>query len=313
MIWSFTMMVLARCLNNHVPKCFCLQGWMVKDPVWSKSQSWGLSSRTQDSGRGLWKRGRRSQPGFIAQPQLHGRQGQGTSHHHFGPSCPSKIRAMIMQSICCHMAADPRQAGTERPTTLPASCPNPCSEEHPSLPLSLTVLPLTWWLALVSRGTVSPPDGNPLLPSWSRICSHTHGHKGCPALAGCHRRGVTVVTTVCTHGTMSSLAPKLRWEPGRDQEGDCKQPSWGDSDVSKASLEAQTLSQGWWRNVTIPLQITVFHRWANVANAKCRIPASSSPPSCTFTTLWSIAWAVTTLWAHRKLHLAERNWVYQYF
>lgn len=263
----------------------CKDGYytVVKDP----GLRFGLvSSGTQGSGRGLWRRGRRSQPGFIAQPQLHGLQGQGTSSQHFGPSCPFEMRARIVQSVFCHLAAEPRQGGTVWPTRLPASWPNPCSEEHPSLPLSLTVLPLTWWLALVSRETVSASDGNPLLPSWSHTCE---------TKAALHWQGVTgelsqVVTAVCPHGTISSLDPKLRWEPGKEQEGEWKQPPWGDSDVSKASPEAQTLSQRRWRNVTIPLQITVFHRWANAANAKCRTPASSSPPSCTFTTLWCIAW-----------------------
>lgn len=135
----------------------------VKDP----ELRFGLvSSRTQGSGRRLSKRGRRSQLGFEAQPQLHGLQGQGTSSHHCAPSCPFEMRVpQIMKSICCHMASDPRQGGTVRPTTLPASCPNPCSEERPFLPLSLTVLLLTWWLTLVSRETASPSDGNTLLPS----------------------------------------------------------------------------------------------------------------------------------------------------
>lgn len=110
---------------------------MVKDPV----LRFGLvSSRTKGSGRELLKRGSRSQPRSLAQSQLHGLQGQGTSNHLLGPSCFFETRiSQVLQSICCHMASNSRDRSMVWSTTLQASCPTPCSEELPFLPLPLTV------------------------------------------------------------------------------------------------------------------------------------------------------------------------------
>lgn len=93
-----------------------------------------------------------------------------------------------------------------------------------------------------------------------------------------------MVTGVCPHGTMSPLAPKPRREAGTEQEGEYKQPSWGDSDVSKASPEAD-ISSGVMKKCHHPFPDHCVSQVGNAANAKRRIPASSSPQSCTFTTL----------------------------
>lgn len=40
MIRSFVMMVLARCLNMHVPKCFWLQGWILHCGQRPRAEVW---------------------------------------------------------------------------------------------------------------------------------------------------------------------------------------------------------------------------------------------------------------------------------
>lgn len=52
------------------------------------------------------------------------------------------------------------------------------------------------------------------------------------------------VTSVQSLRMTPSLAPVTRRETGPGQEGECKESSRGDSDVSKVSPEAQMLAQG---------------------------------------------------------------------
>lgn len=39
-IWSFALMVLVRCLNIHVPKCFWLQRWILHSSQRPRAEVW---------------------------------------------------------------------------------------------------------------------------------------------------------------------------------------------------------------------------------------------------------------------------------
>lgn len=277
----------------------CKDGYytVVKDP----ELRFGLvSSRTKASGRGLLKRGRRSQPGFIPQPQLQGLQGQAPPTATLANLAPLRwgSRRSLRASAATRLQTQVRGVQCGQPLSQPPvlihavrSIPS-CL--HPSLS---PVLPLTWWLALVSRETVPPSDGNTLPPSWSCTCetkAALASARMCRGVVGDH----WCVPTQDNVFTCSEAQARSWHRAGMGM----LQPLWGDSDVSKASPEAQTLAQGWWRNVTIPFQMTVFHGWANAANAKCRTPTSSSSPSCTSTTLWCVAWAVQFITVLEPLH-----------